>query len=128
MSLRTPLGRVLGLGSAKEGQSHWWGQRVSSVALVPLTLWFAISLSTLPALDYVNVSAWMSGTWTAVLLILFVLVVAHHSHAGLQVVIEDYLHGSLVKYASLLGLLFAHLLLAAASVFAVLRVAFGSVP
>jgi succinate dehydrogenase / fumarate reductase membrane anchor subunit len=128
MSLRTPLGRVLGKGSAGHGSGHWWAQRVTSLALVPLALWFAISLATLPALDYVTLSVWMSGSWTAVLLILFVVVVAHHSHAGLQVVVEDYLHGNFAKYAALLGLLFAHLLLAAAAVFAVLRIAFGNVP
>jgi len=127
MSLRSPLGRVLGKGSAGEGSGHWWSQRVSSLALVPLTLWFAISLVALPSLDYVTVTGWIGGTWTAVLLLLFVLVVAHHSHAGLEVVIGDYLHGNAVKYAALLGSLFAHLLLAAASAFAILRIAFGNV-
>jgi succinate dehydrogenase / fumarate reductase membrane anchor subunit len=127
VSLRTPLGRVLGKGSAGHGAGHWWAQRVTSVALVPLALWFAISLATLPSLDYVTLSTWMSGTWTAVLLILFVVAVAHHSHAGLQVVVEDYLHGTFAKFASLLALLFAHLVLGAAAVFAVLRIAFGSV-
>jgi succinate dehydrogenase / fumarate reductase membrane anchor subunit len=126
MSLRTPLGRVLGNGAAKEGPGHWWLQRVTSLALIPLTLWFLIALGTLPSFSYAAVSEWISGTWTSVLLILMVLVMAHHSNAGLQVVVEDYIHGAALKYATLVALLFAHLLLAAAGVFAIVRVALGS--
>jgi len=127
MSLRTPLGRVLGRGSAKSGSGHWWTQRLSSIALVPLTLWFAISLTLLPALDYATVSAWLAGTWTAILASLLVLVLAHHSNAGIHVVIEDYVHDPALKLVGLVLVTFAHGLIAVAGVLAVVRVGLGSV-
>ena len=73
MSLQTPLGRVRGLGSAGNGVHHWWVQRLTSVALVPLGVWLLVSLLTLPSLDFVTLVSWIAGTWTASLLTLFVL-------------------------------------------------------
>ncbi len=127
MSLRSPLGRVLGLGSAKEGVHHWWLQRLTSVALVPLTVWFVASLLALPAVDHTAVVAWMAQSWTALLLILFVLVATWHSQLGLRVVVEDYIHGGL-KTVLLVSSGFAHTFIAAAGVFAILKVAFGAAP
>jgi succinate dehydrogenase / fumarate reductase, membrane anchor subunit len=126
MSLRAPLGRALGTGSAKEGASHWWLQRVTSVALVPLTLWFAIALTSLGSLGYASVSAWLGAPLNAVLMILLLLVLAWHSKLGVQVVIEDYVHGKSLKVASLMLSACAHFAVAAAGVFSVLRIAFGS--
>jgi succinate dehydrogenase membrane anchor subunit len=123
-SLRSPLGNVGGLGSAKKGAHHWWLQRLTSIALVPLTIWFAVSILSLPALDHVTVSAWMAQSWTALLLILLVLTGTWHSHLGMQVVIEDYLQGGM-KTLTLVIVSFAHVLVAVAGVFAVLKVAFG---
>jgi succinate dehydrogenase / fumarate reductase membrane anchor subunit len=125
MSLRTPLGRVLGKGSAKEGVQHWWVQRVTAVALIPLAVSFIVSLLSLPALDYATVHAWVHQSWTAVLLVLFIALACWHSRLGIQVVIEDYVHGG-VKTLSLILSTFAHTLIAAASIFAVLKVAFGT--
>ena len=124
MSLRSPLGRVLGLGSAKDGVHHWWMQRLTSVALIPLTVWFVISLLALPSYDYSTVHAWASQSWTALLLLLFVALATWHSKLGVQVVIEDYVHGA-TKTLSLIISTFAHTLVAAAAIFAVLKVAFG---
>jgi len=126
MSLRSPLGRVLGTGSAKEGVQHWWRQRLSSVALVPLSIWFVVSLLSLPSFDHAIVAAWMSQSWTALLLVLFVLVGAWHSQLGVRVVVEDYVHATGVRTLTLVVVTFAHALLAAAGVFAILKVAFGS--
>jgi succinate dehydrogenase / fumarate reductase membrane anchor subunit len=123
-SLRSPLGYVSGLGSAKSGVHHWWLQRLTSIALVPLTIWFAVSLLSLPALDRVTVIAWMSQSWTALLLILLVLVASWHSQLGVRVVVEDYIHGGM-KTLILIVLTFAHALIAVAGVFAVLKVAFA---
>jgi succinate dehydrogenase / fumarate reductase, membrane anchor subunit len=125
MSLRSPLGRVLGSGSAKEGVHHWWVQRLTSIALVPLAIWFVVSLLSLPSLDHATVVAWMAQSWTALLLILFVLVATWHSQLGVRVVVEDYVHGSGLRTLTLVVITFAHALVAAAGVFAVLKVAFG---
>ncbi len=124
MSLRSPLGKVLGAGSAKEGVHHWWLQRLTSVALVPLTVWFVVSLLSLPSLDHVAVISWMAQSWTALFLILFILVATWHSQLGVRVVVEDYVHGG-AKTLTLVAITFIHAVLAAAGVFAVLKVAFG---
>lgn len=122
----TALGRVLGHGSAKQGAHHWWVQRVTSVALVPLSIWFVVSLARLPVVDHASVAAWIGGALTAVLLCVFVLCASWHSHLGVQVVVEDYVHAHGPKLATLLLSTFAHVLVAAAGVFAVLKVAFGT--
>jgi succinate dehydrogenase / fumarate reductase, membrane anchor subunit len=125
MSLRSPLGRVLGAGSAKEGVHHWWVQRLTSVALVPLTVWFVVSLLSLPSFEHVTVITWMAQTWTALLLSLFILVATWHSQLGVRVVVEDYVHGG-AKTLTLVLITFIHAFVAAAGVFAVLKVAFGA--
>ena len=122
MSLRTPLGRVLGLGPANEGTSHWWGQRVSAVALTFLGLWFAFSLATMPGFGYAEAVAYIGRPINSILLLLLSLTLAYHSYLGIQVVIEDYVHAPGVKIAALIGSRFAHVVLAAAAVFAVLKI------
>jgi succinate dehydrogenase / fumarate reductase membrane anchor subunit len=124
-SLRSPLGRVVGLGSAKSGVHHWWLQRLTSVALVPLTVWFTVSLLSLPSLEHVTVISWMAQSWNALLLILLVLVATYHSQLGVQVVVEDYIPDPGMKTLTLVALTFAHAFLAVAGVFAILKVAFG---
>lgn len=128
MSLRSPLGKVLGAGSAKQGVHHWWTQRLTSVALVPLSIWFVVSLLALPGFAHATLVAWMTQSWTALLLILLVLTAAWHSQLGLRVVVEDYVHGAGLRTVVLAGSLFVHTLLAAAGVLAVLRVALGVAP
>ncbi len=125
MSLRSPLGKVLGAGSAKQGVHHWWMQRLTSVALVPLSIWFVVSLLSLPSFEHATVVAWMRQSWTALLLILFVLLAAWHSQLGVREVVEDYVHGAGARTVTLVSVTFAHALIAAAGVFAVLRVALG---
>ena len=126
MSLRSPLGRVLGLGTAKDGTSHWWGQRISGAALVLLGLWFAVSLATLPSLGYVEVVAFVSELPNPALLTLLCVTMAYHSHLGVQVVIEDYVHGHGLKLASLVLSRFAHVFFAVVGVFAILKIGIGS--
>jgi succinate dehydrogenase / fumarate reductase membrane anchor subunit len=125
VSLRTPLRRVLGAGSAKEGVHHWWQQRLTSVALVPLAIWFVVSLLTLPSFDHAIVAAWMGQGATALLLILLVLVATWHSQLGVRVVVEDYVPAPGARMVTLTLLTFLHAVLGAAGVFAVLKVAFG---
>ena len=124
MSLRSPLGRVLGLGSAKDGTEHWWTQRLTAVALVPLGLWFAIALAAMGDFSHAAVSAWIAQPLNTVLLLLLVLASVYHSHLGVQVVVEDYVEGPL-KVASLMLLSLVHALIAVAGAVAILRVAFG---
>ena len=124
MSLRSPLGRVLGLGSAKDGTAHWWAQRVSAVALIPLTLWFVFSLLTLPAFDYETVHTWLSVPISGFLAVLLVAVLAYHSYLGTIVIVEDYVTAG-VKVLTLLLLRFLYVLCAGAGIFAILRVVFG---
>ena len=126
MSLVTPLNRVLGLGTAKGAAEHWWHQRLTAVALVPLALWFALGLSTLPDFTYLAVAGWVHRPVTSVLLILFVGAAAYHSFLGLQVVVEDYVTGKGSRIAALMASAFAHTGLTVAAVFSILKIAFGS--
>ena len=126
MSLRSPLGRVLGLGTAKDGTSHWWGQRVSGVAMALLGLWFAVSLACMPGFAYADAVAFIGQPLNAVLLTLLVVTMAYHSWLGVQVVIEDYVHGHGLKVASLIISRFAHVFLAVAAVFAILKLGIGA--
>ncbi len=125
MNLRSPLGQARGLGSAKSGTEHWWMQRVTAIALVPLSLWLVAGLVCHASGDFAAVSAWLAQPWTAVGMILFLATMFYHSQLGLQVVIEDYVHGEFSRIASLVLMKFAHVALAAAGIFAVLKVAFG---
>ena len=126
MSLRSPVGRVLGLGAAGEGVGHWWSQRVTSVALVLLGLWFVFALIGLPDRSYETVTAWMAQPINAVLLSLLVGTALYHSLLGIQVVVEDYVNNHGAKIVTMLALQFIHFVLGALGIFSVLRVAFGS--
>ena len=126
MSLMTPLNRVLGLGTAKGAAEHWWVQRMTAVALLPLALWFGYELLTMPGFDYASVVAWVREPVTSILLILFVMAAGYHSALGVQVVIEDYVTGKGLRAATLMASTLAHAALTIAAVFAVLKIAFGS--
>ncbi|MEW5703881.1 MAG: succinate dehydrogenase, hydrophobic membrane anchor protein [Pseudomonadota bacterium] len=123
MSLRSPLGLARGLGSAKEGTAHWWAQRVTAIALVPLGLWFAASLLSLIGAEHATVVAWIGAPAPAVLLVLLLSAVFHHAALGLQVVIEDYVHHEGGKLAAILFVKFACLGLWLVAVFGVLKIA-----
>ena len=124
--LRSPLGRALGLGSAKEGVEHWWLQRVTAAALVPLALWFVAALIAHLGADYQTAVAWLRSPLTAVAMILLVIATFVHMALGVQVVIEDYVHHEPARLASLVLVRLACWVLGAAALFAVLRVALGS--
>ncbi|MFO1059062.1 MAG: succinate dehydrogenase, hydrophobic membrane anchor protein [Dongiaceae bacterium] len=122
--LRSGLGRVRGLGSAKEGVGHWWSQRLTGLALVPLGLWLAISLVAHVGLDRAGAVAWLSQPLTVGLLGLTIVATFHHAALGLQVVVEDYVHREGVKLAVLILLRAACWGLAAAALVALLFIAF----
>jgi len=124
--LASPLARVRGLGSAKEGVQHWWAQRVTAVALVPLTLWFVYSAIQLTGADQSRVRDWLHRPADAILMSLLILATFYHLALGLQVVVEDYVHREGVKLVTLLLVKGLIVLVAAAALFTVLRVAFGA--
>ena len=124
MSLRTPIGKVRGLGSAKEGTHHWLLQRITAIALVPLTLWFAFSVACLAGAPYAQFTGWLASPLNTALLVLFLVSLFWHSMLGVQVVVEDYVHAEFLKVGTLIVLKLAHIALGVATILAVLRIAF----
>lgn len=125
MSMINPLAKVRGLGSAKEGTHHWLAQRMTAVALVPLTLWFVISLIGLIGADLAAVQAWLGSPFNAVMMILTLVAGFHHAQLGLQVVIEDYIHGHGAKIAAMWLVKGIAYFFGAAAVFSVIKLAIG---
>ena len=119
---RSPLARARGFGSAKHGAEHWWMQRVSAVALVPLTLWFVASIIAHTGSDYATFIVWLRTPLAAILMILLLVAIFHHTALGLQVVIEDYVH-SATKFAAVIVVRLGCCALATAGVVAILRIA-----
>ncbi len=119
--MRSQLGRVRGLGSAKSGLAHWWAQRLTAIALVPLSLWFIFGMLHLLGAPHDAVVAWISGPWTIVCMIALVVAMFHHLQLGLQVVIEDYIHDDATRLASLLVVKGAAILLGMACIVSVLK-------
>jgi succinate dehydrogenase / fumarate reductase, membrane anchor subunit len=126
MPMRSPLGRAIGLGSAKEGVTHWWRQRVSALALVPLTVWFVIAVIGLAGADHATFVAWVRNPMTAIFLILLLIATFYHAALGLQVVIEDYVEREWARLASLLVMWLLCVLFAVRGIFAVLKLALGA--
>ena len=121
---RTPLSRARGLGSAKEGTHHWWMQRVTAIALIPLVVWFAISLVMLTGADFAVVRAWIGSPLVMVLLTLTIGVGLYHGQLGLQVVWEDYTDGAL-RVFMILFTKFIAVLFGLGAILAILRIGFG---
>ena len=124
MSLRSPLGRVRGLGSAKDGTNHWWAQRVTALALIPLTLWFCAAVISLSGADRAAVADWAGSPVVAGLLILLIAATFYHAYLGLQVVIEDYVHNEMFKIGGLLLAKAASVVLALTGILSVLMLLF----
>ena len=124
-SYRTPLGRARGLGSAKHGASHWIAERISAVALVPLVLWAVFGVLRLATTDYEGAVVWVSSPLNAVLLVLLAATAFWHMHAGMRVIVEDYIHKMATKTGLLLLNLFVCVLVGALAIFSILKVALG---
>lgn len=122
--MRTPLGRVRGLGSAKDGTEHFWRQRVTAVANIPLILFFVGFLVSINGADYATVRAALASPLTAIVLIAVLVSALYHMRLGMQIIIEDYVHGGLRVALILLNTFFAFAV-GIASIFALLKMAFG---
>ena len=123
MSLRSPLSRARGLGSAKSGVHHFWAQRLTALALIPLTLWFVFSVAKLAGGSYEAVRWWVAYPSVAVTLVLFIAISFYHAALGVQTVVEDYVGNEGAKLALIVGAKFGLAALGAISIFAVLKVA-----
>jgi succinate dehydrogenase / fumarate reductase membrane anchor subunit len=123
--LRTPLSRARGLGSAKQGVHHWWAQRITAIALIPLVVWFAVSLVMMSGAEYEVVRAWLGAPVVMVLMILTIVVGLHHAQLGIQVVVEDYVHSDGWKLALIVLVRFIAVLFGLAAIIAILSIGFG---
>ena len=123
--LRTPLSRVKGLGSAKDGTSHFWHQRLTALLLIPLVLWIGFSLAALPV-DHATLVSWVQQTWVTIALVLLIIVVFYHAQLGLQIVIEDYISSHSRRTAVLLLSNLLCLLFGTIGVVSVLKISFGA--
>ncbi|MEI7711975.1 MAG: succinate dehydrogenase, hydrophobic membrane anchor protein [Rhodospirillales bacterium] len=119
--LRSPLGRARGLGAAKAGSTHWWAQRLTAIALVPLTLWFICSIVRLQGADQHAIVVWLSAPLPLVLMLALIVATFHHLQLGVQVVLEDYVKDHAIKLTSVLAMKAACVLLALACIVAVLK-------
>lgn len=120
--LKTPLKKVRGLGSAKEGAEHFWQQRMTAMANVPLTLFFVISIAALYGADHADVVAYLSNPIVAILLLLMVVSATFHMRLGMQVIIEDYIHAEGMKVILLMANTFFAVFVALACAYALLRI------
>lgn len=125
MDMQSHLARARGLGSTNEGVGHWWMQRLTGIALIPLTLWFIYSAVQMSGASHAEFTTWVGTHGNPVLLILLIIAIFHHGQLGLQVVIEDYIHSEGPKVALLVLTKFAAIFIGACSIFAVLRLTFG---
>ena len=125
-SIRSALANARGLGSAKTGVTHWWAQRVSAVALVPLTLWFVACLASQFGASYESVTAWLSSPFQASLMAIYLAAIFYHSQLGLQVIVEDYIHVETVKVIVLIALQLINILLAVSAIFSVIMILVGA--
>jgi len=125
MSLRSPLGTAKGLGSAKEGLHHWWAQRVTAIALIPLTIWFAFKVAVLSQSDYQTVIECIGSPWSAALIVSLVVAAFYHAALGMQVIFEDYIGHKAFRVGAIMATNLLLFLLGAAAIIAVVRIALG---
>ncbi|WP_306120597.1 MULTISPECIES: succinate dehydrogenase, hydrophobic membrane anchor protein [unclassified Roseitalea] len=126
MSLTTPLKRARGLGSAKDGTRHFWRQRLTALANIPLLIAFVFILMTLLGRDHATVTAAFGNPFVAIVMLAVVVSALYHAKLGMQVIIEDYIHGEAMKFALLLANVFFTAVVALTAIFAILKMGFGS--
>ncbi|HFC93109.1 MAG TPA: succinate dehydrogenase, hydrophobic membrane anchor protein [Leucothrix mucor] len=123
--LRSPLAKVKGLGKFPDATHHFWIQRLTSLALIPLTLWFCFSIALLPEASHAAVIAWLQFPFNTVMMILVVLIAFHHAQLGLQVILEDYIAHYGSRLAMILAIKFTSYFMMALGVYSILKIALG---
>lgn len=121
---RSALAKAVGLGSSRYGIEHWWAERISAVALVPLTIWLMACLIARTGSNYAGLVQWLRMPSTTIVMILLLIALFYHTALGLQVIIEDYVHSGL-KFAAIAIIRLTCVGLAVAGIVAILLVAFG---
>lgn len=124
--LRTPLARVRGLGSAKDGTHHFWMQRVTALALAPLVLWFGLSIASLPNASFESVVLWLASPFNVVMLVSFLIAGFYHGSLGMQVIIEDYISEEWIRITGIIAVQLISFFLAALGVYAALKISLGA--
>jgi len=122
-NLRTPLSQVKGLGSAKDGTDHFWMQRLTAIAMIPLVMWLAFAVARLPSMSKADIHVWLASPFSAIMMILFLIAGCWHAKLGLQMVIEDYVGNHGVRTGGIIAVNLISVLLAVIGVFSVLRIA-----
>jgi len=125
MSMRTPLRQVRGLGSARSGTEHFWHQRLTAMANIPLTIGFVVVVASLMGRNHAAVVQILGSPFVAVLTLLFILSATIHMRIGMQVIIEDYVHDDFAKFTLLIANSFFAIVVALTSAFAILKLSFG---
>ena len=126
MDYRTSIARARGLGSAKDGTHHWWMQRITAIALVPLAIWLVGSLVAVGTANHAQTVHWIRTPAVSIALLLTIAALFHHAQLGLQVVVEDYVQATWKKFAALIAVKLLSIAVAATAAFSVLRIALGS--
>lgn len=123
--LRSPLAKAKGLGASGEGSHHFWIQRLTALALIPLVLWFCFSIALLPEATYPSVVAWLSSPFNAIMMALLVVVSFQHAHLGIQVILEDYIHDHSKRFIAVLFVKFLSYFMMAAGLYAIIKITLG---
>lgn len=123
--IKTPLARARGLGSARDGVEHWFQQRVTAIANIPLVIWFVYSVVDLAGADYATFTNWLQQPLNAILMILFIISTFYHAKLGTQVVVEDYIHDEGFKIVKLIGMKLFFFGIGVACIFSILKIAFA---
>ena len=123
--LRSPLAKVKGLGTSPDATHHFWLQRLTALALIPLTLWFCFSIALLPNADYLAITTWLQSPFNAVMMILVVLISFHHAHLGMQVIFEDYIANHAYRLSAILLVKFTSYFMMILGVYSIIKIALG---
>lgn len=124
--MRTPLNKVRGLGSAKEGADHFWKQRLTGLANIPLTLFLVVTIIVLAGKDHGSVAAYLGSPPAAIAMMALVISGAIHMRLGMQVIIEDYVHGEGAKIVCLMANTFFTVLMGLACMYAIIKLSLGA--